>query len=77
MDVEERNILEHSLRLGEENNRILKRLQRAQRWALFWGFIKFAIIVIPLILGYLYFEPYLNQAIANYQSVREILNMPR
>ena len=77
MDVEERNILERSLRLGEENNRILKRLQRAHRWALFWGFIKFAIIVIPLVIGYLYLEPYLNQAIANYQSVREILNMPR
>jgi len=77
MEVEERRILERSLRLSEENNRILKRMQRAHRWALFWGFIKFAIIVIPLIIGYLYLEPYLDHAIANYQSIKEIFNLPR
>jgi hypothetical protein len=74
MNPEDRLLLERSLKLAKENNQILRRMQRAARWALVWGFIKAVIIIIPLVIGYLYLEPYLDQAIDNYQSVRELLN---
>ena len=75
MNPEERLLLERSLKLSEENNKILRKLERRARWAVIWGFIKIAIIVVPLIIGYLYLQPYLNNAMENYNSVRELLNV--
>ena len=76
MNPEEKMLLERTLRLSEENNRILRKMQRAARWAILWGFIKVAIIIVPLVAGYLYLEPYLNQALENFNNVKELLNSP-
>jgi hypothetical protein len=74
MSPEERVLLERTLKLSEENNRILRKMQRATQWAVVWGFIKIAIIVVPLVLGYFYLEPYLGQALDNFNSLKELLN---
>ena len=74
MNPEEKALLERTLKLSEENNKILRKMQRAAQWAILWGFIKFAIIVGPLIIGYLYLQPYLSRAAENYSSIRELLN---
>ena len=75
MNPEERRLLERSLKLSEDNNRILKKLERKARWATIWGFIKVAIIVVPLIVGYFLLEPYVNDAVDNYNSVRELIGV--
>ena len=75
MSPEEKVLLERALKLSEENNQILRKMQRAARWAVLWGFIKVAIIIVPLIIGYLYLQPFLNQALENYNSVKELLNI--
>lgn len=72
MNPEEKALLQRTVRLSEENNQILHKMQRAARWGIIWGFIKALIIVIPLVAGYLYIEPYLNQAIDNYKSLQEL-----
>lgn len=72
MDPEEKRLLERSLRLSEDNNRILKKMERRLRWAIIWGFIKIAIIIVPLVLGYIFLEPYISDAVGNYQGVMEI-----
>jgi len=79
MSPEEKALLERTLKLSEENNRILCRMQRTARWAVLWGFIKVAIIVVPLVVGYIYLQPFFSQATENYNSVKELLNvsMPR
>lgn len=61
MNPDERLLLEQTAKLSQENNKILRRLQRAYRMSLFWEFIKISLIVVPLILGYFYLQPYLNQ----------------
>jgi len=74
MSPEEKVLLERTLKLSEENNQILRKMQRAARWAILWGFIKVAIIVVPLVVGYLYLEPYLGQAMNNFNDIKAFLN---
>lgn len=71
MNPEERLLLERTLKLSEENNRILKKMQRTARWAIIWGFIKLALIIVPLVIGYFFLEPYLQEAVSNYDGIKE------
>jgi len=73
MNPEERVLLEHTLKLSEENNKILRGIQSAQRRATIYGFVKLIIIIVPLIAGYLFLQPYLDQALAGYNGVQELL----
>jgi hypothetical protein len=75
MDPEEKMLIQRALKLSEENNRILKRMQRAYRWAIIWGFIKIAIIIVPLVAGYLYFQPLLEQIVERYYDLGAILSL--
>ena len=77
MNPEEKVLLERTLKLSEENNQILRKMQRTARWAILWGFIKVAIIIVPLAVGYFYLQPFLDQAVKNYNSAREFLNTSR
>ncbi|MDO8492527.1 MAG: hypothetical protein Q7S34_02735 [bacterium] len=56
----EKNLLEKLVAQAEENNKILKGLRRTSRWATFFGFLKWVIILAPIIWAYIYFQPYLG-----------------
>ena len=75
MNPEERALLERTLKLSEENNLLLQKVQRTARRAAIWGFVKVAIIVVPLIAGYIYFQPFLIQAKDNFNSVKSLLQI--
>lgn len=77
MNPEEKHLLERTLKLSEENNKMLKRMQRIHRWAVIWGIIKAAVIIIPLVIGYLFLEPYLNEALDNYNNIKGTINLMR
>ncbi|OHA89904.1 MAG: hypothetical protein A2832_02090 [Candidatus Zambryskibacteria bacterium RIFCSPHIGHO2_01_FULL_44_22b] len=73
MNPEDRVLLEHTLKLSEENNKILRGIQSAQKRATIYGFIKLIIIIVPLVAGYLFIQPYLDQALDGYNGVQELL----
>lgn len=73
MNPEERRLLERSVKLSEENNAMLKKMRRAARWAILWGIIRFALIVVPLVVGYLYLEPYLGSLNETFKQAQSIL----
>jgi len=73
MNPEDRALLERTFKISKENNSMLRKLERRARWALFWWFIKMALIVVPLVIGYFYLQPYLDSAIDNYNSIRNFL----
>lgn len=73
MNPEERQLLERSLKLSEENREILLRIEKRSRRAMIWGFIKMAVIIVPLILSLVYLEPYLNKAVDNYKSIQDLI----
>ena len=78
MNPEEKVLLERTLKLSEENNQILRQMRRTARWAVVWGFIKAALIIVPLILGYLYLQPFFDQILENYSSAQELIkSLPR
>lgn len=73
MSPEEKLLLDRTLKLSEDNNRILKKLEKRLRWAFVWGLIKLAIILVPLVIGILYLEPYLGQFKESYAGLRELM----
>jgi predicted MFS family arabinose efflux permease len=77
MDPKDRVLLEQSLKLSRENNQILLKLQSRARWATFWGMLKIAIIVVPLVAGYFYLQPYIEQILGIYSEARNILPLSR
>ncbi len=76
MSPEEKVLLERTLRLSEENNKILHKIDRKAKWAFLWGVIKIAIIVVPLVLGYLYLQPFLAPAMESFDQIKELLETP-
>ncbi|MFH1472885.1 MAG: hypothetical protein ABIF06_00505 [bacterium] len=73
MNPEEKELLERVAALSKENNRILLKIQKAAHWAKIWGFIKFVIIVTPIVLGILYLQPYMDTFIRSYQEIKNVL----
>ena len=61
MDSESRQILENTRKLVEDNNRMLKQINRRQRWASFFQAV-YWLIIISLGIGTFYFlQPYVDQ----------------
>ena len=78
MNPEDKVLLERTLKLSEENNRILQKLDRKAKWAILWGFIKILIVVLPLVAGYIFLQPFLDQSMTEYSStfdsIKELIN---
>ena len=74
MNPEERQLLERSLKLAEENNKMLIDIQARARRAAIYGFIKLALYVVPFVIGYLYLEPFIKQATGSLGGVSGVLN---
>lgn len=75
MNPEERQLLERSLKLGEENNALLHKIDRRAKRAAIYGFVKLAIIVLPFVVGYFLLEPYFDQVESNYNTFQSLLNL--
>ncbi|MES2214283.1 MAG: hypothetical protein V4465_02785 [Patescibacteria group bacterium] len=76
MSPEEKELLRRTLVLSEENNKMLKKLQGHMRWQAFWSVIKILLVVVPLILGYVFLQPYLGSALNNYQEIQGMIQNP-
>lgn len=70
MNPEERVLLERTLKLSEDNNALLKKLQRAQRRATIYGFVKLLVIVVPIVAGYIFIQPYLEVGLDNFRTLQ-------
>lgn len=75
MNPEEKVLLERTLRLSEENNKMLRSIQARAKRAAIYGFIKLALIILPFVLGYIFLEPYFDQAKENYENIQGLLNI--
>ncbi|MEX0932322.1 MAG: hypothetical protein WDZ61_00305 [Parcubacteria group bacterium] len=74
MNPEEKVLLERAVELSRENNKILHKMQRAAKWAAVWGFVKFLIVVIPVVIGILYLSPYAQELWNSFQDIRSVLS---
>ena len=61
MDPESKKLLEESLKLGEENNKLLRSLHRSMRIRRFMSIIYWVLIIGSAFGAYYFAEPYIGQ----------------
>lgn len=76
MTPEEQSLLRRTAALSEENNALLQKLERRIRWQTYWGFAKIIIFLAPLIIGYIFLQPYLGSLFNTYSEVQGMINNP-
>lgn len=74
MSPEERELLNRSVRLGEENNKILRSMRRSQRWANVMNALYWVVIIGAAIGGYVLIQPYIEQVKGVYNGAKSELN---
>ena len=78
MSPEEREILNRSVALSEENNKILRGMKRSMQWSHVMNII-YWVLIIGISVGAFYFlQPYVDQVMKTYNSVSAtIKNFPK
>lgn len=69
MDPESKKLLQETLALAEENNKMLRKVRSVQKWAVFWQSLKLAIIIGVAFGVFYYVEPYLDKVLDLYNSI--------
>jgi hypothetical protein len=71
MDTDIREMLKQNLELARENNRMLKKLIRKERWASLMRILYWLVILGVTLATYYYLQPYIEDAIGLYDNVGE------
>ncbi|MCB9806167.1 hypothetical protein H6775_03355 [Candidatus Nomurabacteria bacterium] len=74
MNEEEKALLEESIKLSRENNKILRGMRRDARIERFWHFLKWIVIIVATIWSYYLIQPYLEQLQGAYQNIQDAKN---
>jgi hypothetical protein len=68
MTPEEKELLKRSIALGEENNSILRAIQRSMRMQRFMSFLYWIFIIGSAVGAFYLVQPYFNSLISVYNS---------
>ncbi len=74
MSPEEKELLRRSIALAEENNDILRSMQRSMRLGRIMTVIYWVFIIGTAVGAYIIFQPYVDQAKSLYESAKSTLN---
>jgi hypothetical protein len=74
MDTEEKRKLDRVLALSEENNSILKKMLRNQRWARLVRIIYWALIIAAAAGLFYWIQPYLEQIVDVYSGTNSAIS---
>jgi len=69
MDPESKQLLQNTLALAEENNKMLHKIRGVQKRETLWQVVKIFIIIGIAFGAFYYVEPYLNKVMSLYNSV--------
>jgi hypothetical protein len=69
MDPESKQLLQNTLALTEENNKMLHKIRGVQRRGAVWQVLKYILILVIAFGSFYYVEPYLNKIMDLYNSV--------
>jgi hypothetical protein len=72
MDPESKQLLQNTLELAEENNKLLHKIRGVQRRGAVWQVLKYLLILAIAFGSFYYVEPYLNKIMDMYNSVTGI-----
>ncbi len=68
MDPETKQLLRESIEVSKENNLMLKKMVRAQRWTNIYRVVYWGIIIFSSVGAYYFIQPYLNNMINLYSG---------
>lgn len=71
MTPEERELLTQSIKLAEENNKMLRSMRRTARFATTLRIIYWVFILGTAFGAYYFIQPYLNAVINGYSSMKD------
>jgi hypothetical protein len=69
MDPESKKLLEDTFRLSEENNRMLRRMRKVQKWTTILRVLYFVVILGIAVGAFYYLTPYIEGVLNVYSSV--------
>lgn len=69
MDFRERELIEKTLELAEENNKMLRRLYRNMKWSRAWRIFYWVIIIGLSVGAYYYIQPYVKGLLDVYGGI--------
>ena len=72
MDPESKKLLEETYKFSEENNKMLHKMRRAQRWATFLSSLKWLVIIRIGLGSFYFFQPFLEKGMEAYNSISGI-----
>jgi hypothetical protein len=73
MSPEEREMLEKSVALAEENNKMLHSLMRSMRWGRIARIVYWTLIIGSAVGAYYFVQPYIDQIIGVYGGTKNSL----
>jgi len=74
MNPNEKDLLEKTYELSQENNKILRGIRSSNRWSTFFHIFYWVIIIGVSIGAFYYIQPYMDKAVGIYKSVQGDLN---
>lgn len=74
MSPEERELLTTSIKLAEENNKLLRGMRRSARFSSFLRAIYWLIILVTAFGTYYLVKPFIDPMISGYKSMQEGFN---
>ena len=70
MNPDEKEVLQKTFELAEENNKILKGIRSSNRWSLIFKIFYWVIIIGIAVGAFYYIQPYVDMATKAYKSVQ-------
>jgi hypothetical protein len=67
---EEKELLEKSVALGEENNKMLRSLTRSMRWGRIMRIVYWTLLIGSALGAYYFIQPYIEQVLGVYSGAR-------
>lgn len=74
MTPEEKELLQKTYELSEENNKILHSLRRSNRVRSFFRIVYWVLIICVSVGAFYYIQPYVNVVIKAYQGIQNDIN---
>ena len=71
MTPEERELLTKSIKISEENNRMLRSMRRSARFSSFLRLIYWILIIAAAFSTYYFVQPYIDAVIKSYTSMQQ------
>jgi hypothetical protein len=74
MTPEEKSLLERTCKMAEENNGILRKMRRANRWGTAVRVLYWVVIVGAAVGAFYYLQPYINSAMDVISKAQSAIN---